>query len=636
MYFLSVGAFTALSILLSIFFWIIGLPLSSLLSKRSNHFFALPVGFALFSCVGILFSLIFNVGVAQSIAIAVTCPIISFLCGVRKFDFALVRLNFKKIVILALCLILSFVVSSTVYLKMNGNDFSYSAPIFDHMKIAIINSIKRDGLPIKNPFMLTSPNNEEIHYYYLWFLSAANISLLTNISGWAADIVLTFITALTSLFVVCGLIKENSSGKLSTYVIGISSLFGSQIVTYVDRITQGQIFEHISREHSVESWLIQASWVPQHLMAASVVITSCYLIFSINKNSRWISSLVISILISTGVGSSTWVGGVTFAVISFCLFIFDLITNKSEWKFTLSKWAFIASMAMIISLPLLMNQISAAKPTGVFPIGIHSYNASPSGNSLSNILTFLTIFIPLYLPMVALGLILICIPKKSFNSSQIFILFIITICSILTSMLLKSQIANNDLGWRAILPAVLVSSSLIAISIEKLKREAITCISLIVVAISLPSAIDFSRNLLQGDFRNDNVKIISSLLDITNNTEPTDRILINPRKFEGRDVLDGNVLPSIIMDRNSCFTNLSYAYAFSNQWGESIGYYWNALKEFYAGHASNEDLAKMKKLKCTKLVILPGDGIWDKFPYDHSEWVLTIDKKDYKIYTQRH
>ncbi|HCR3073977.1 TPA: hypothetical protein ON345_004022, partial [Escherichia coli] len=186
--------------------------------------------------------------------------------------------------------------------------------------------------------MLTSPNNEEIHYYYLWFLSAANISLLTNISGWAADIVLTFITALTSLFVVCGLIKENSSGKLSTYVIGISSLFGSQIVTYVDRITQGQIFEHISREHSVESWLIQASWVPQHLMAASVVITSCYLIFSINKNSRWISSLVISILISTGVGSSTWVGGVTFAVISFCLFIFDLITNKSEWKFTLSKW----------------------------------------------------------------------------------------------------------------------------------------------------------------------------------------------------------------------------------------------------------------------------------------------------------
>ncbi|HCR3073981.1 TPA: hypothetical protein ON345_004030, partial [Escherichia coli] len=178
--------------------------------------------------------------------------------------------------------------------------------------------------------------------------------------------------------------------------------------------------------------------------------------------------------------------------------------------------------------------------------------------------------------------------------------------------LLKSQIANNDLGWRAILPAVLVSSSLIAISIEKLKREAITCISLIVVAISLPSAIDFSRNLLQGDFRNDNVKIISSLLDITNNTEPTDRILINPRKFEGRDVLDGNVLPSIIMDRNSCFTNLSYAYAFSNQWGESIGYYWNALKEFYAGHASNEDLAKMKKLKCTKLVILPGDGIWDK------------------------
>lgn len=93
--------------------------------------------------------------------------------------------------------------------------------------------------------------------------------------------------------------------------------FGSQIVTYVDRITQGQIFEYISREHSVESWLIQASWVPQHLMAASVVITSCYFIFSINKNSRWISSLVISILISTGVGSSTWVGGVTFAVISF-------------------------------------------------------------------------------------------------------------------------------------------------------------------------------------------------------------------------------------------------------------------------------------------------------------------------------
>ncbi|HHU1438233.1 Uncharacterised protein [Escherichia coli] len=636
MYFPSVGAFTALAILLSVFFWIIGLPLSSLLSKRSNHFFALPVGFALFSCVGILFSLIFNVGVTQSIAIAVACVIISFLCGVRKFEFVRFRISVRQIVILTLCLILSFVVSSTVYLKMNGNEFLYSAPIFDHMKIAIINSIKRNGLPIINPFMLTSPNNEEIHYYYLWFLSAANISLLTNISGWAADIVLTFITALTSLFVVCGLIKENSSGKLSTYVIGISALFGSQLVTYIDRITQGQIFEYIPREHPFESWIIQASWVPQHLMAASVVITSCYFMFSINKNHRWISSLVISMLISTGVGSSTWVGGVTFAVISIFLFIFNLIANKSEWKFILSKWAFIACMAVIISLPLLINQISAAKPTGVFPIGIHSYNASPSGNSLSNILTFLILFVPLYLPTVALGLVLACIPRKSLNCSQTVILFIIAICSILTSMLLKSQIANNDLGWRAIIPAVLVSSSLIAISIERLKREAITCISIIVIAISIPSAIEFSKNLLQGNFRNDNVGIVSTFLDITNNTESTDRLLINPRKFEGRDVLDGNVLPSIIIDRNSCFTNLSYAYAFSNQWGESIGYYWNALKEFYAGHATDEDLAKMKKLKCTKLVVLPGDGIWNKFPYKNSEWVLTIDKTDFKIYSQKH
>ncbi|EPL8002907.1 hypothetical protein PQE34_000741 [Klebsiella aerogenes] len=636
MYFPSVVAFTALSILLSMFFWIIGLPLSSLLSKRSNHFFALPVGFALFSCVSILFSLLFNVGVTQSIAIAVTCAIISFLCGVRKFEFVHFRISIKQIIILILCLILSFVVSSTVYLKINGNEFLYSTPIFDHMKVAIINSIKRDGLPIKNPFMLTSPNNEEIHYYYLWFLSAANISLLTNISGWAADIVLTFITSLTSLFVVCGLIKENSSGKLSTYVIGIFSLFGSQIVTYVDRLTQGQIFDYISREHPIESWITQASWVPQHLMAASVVITSCYFIFSINKDSRWINSLVISMLISTGVGSSTWVGGVTFAVISIFLFTFNLIEKKSEWKFILSKWAFIACMAIIISMPLLINQISAAKPTGVFPIGIHSYNASSSGNSLSNILTFLILFIPLYLPTVALGIVLTCIPKKSFSCSQTFILFIIAICSILTSMLLKSQIANNDLGWRAIIPAVLVSSSLIAISLERLKREAITCVSLIVIAISIPSAIDFSKNLLQGNYRNDNVAIISSFLDITNNTEPADRLLINPRKFEGHDIFDGNVLPSIIIDRNSCFTNLSYAYAFSNQWGESIGYYWNALKEFYAGYASDEDLEKMKKLKCTKLVVLPGDGIWNKFPYKNSEWVLTIDKKDYKIYTQRH
>jgi hypothetical protein len=60
-------------------------------------------------------------------------------------------------------------------------------------------------------------------------------------------------------------------------------------------------------------WLFQATWVPQHLMAASCVVTAMLLVTRYALQQTLILVLTIATLITAGFESSAFVGGITFA-----------------------------------------------------------------------------------------------------------------------------------------------------------------------------------------------------------------------------------------------------------------------------------------------------------------------------------
>ena len=95
--------------------------------------------------------------------------------------------------------------AATILPKSSGDAVWLADATFDHAKIAIIDAMARLGLPPVNPVIGEAGAASGLAYYYLWHFSAAEIALVTSMSGWEADVGLTWFTAFASLSLMMGL-----------------------------------------------------------------------------------------------------------------------------------------------------------------------------------------------------------------------------------------------------------------------------------------------------------------------------------------------------------------------------------------------------------------------------------------------
>ena len=91
---------------------------------------------------------------------------------------------------------------------------------------------------------------------------------------------------------------------------------GSLWVTLYSIFHTESIAPVLLRPVGMAGWLFQATWVPQHLMATSCVVTAMLLVTRYALQQTLVLVLIIAMLIVAGFESSTFVGGITFAFAS--------------------------------------------------------------------------------------------------------------------------------------------------------------------------------------------------------------------------------------------------------------------------------------------------------------------------------
>ncbi|EKR7174325.1 TPA: hypothetical protein ACNE2E_005090 [Escherichia coli] len=629
------------TIIATIFFYGIGFPLSQRISEKSSKELSIPIGFAFFSVIATFINHLAGVGFIQSISIMLLCSLsASFALGKIPLGQICRRIFPKKLTSeFFLAIISSVVVCASLFVKIGiNNEWYLSDPLFDHTKIAIIDSIVRTGLPIENPFSLTSPSGDiYLHYYYLWYLVAANISIIFDVSGWNSDIALTFITSFSSICVVFAVIKETYPKSKNAKYFSWLALLSSSIFWLISGNLFNNIYVLLRKEHALESWIIQASWVPQHLASASLVVISCFYLSNRFNAFTWDKIAIFSIIIASGVGASTWVGGITFGVISSILFVFELICNKNYQQIIL-KWSSVAVFSLILSSPLLINQLSVANSLGKSPIGLSVYDISVFG-PFGDIIVFIFVFLPICFPIISIPfyihLIKLALPtfksKISYDEKK---LIIISSGSVLTSLFFCSQIANNDLGWRAIIPMLLSGAVLSSRIFDVSRKNKLAILFYMLTGVSFISTLTFGKMLLIGgvDYKSDND--FSAYLDVKNMTLPSDRVLLNVRKYYGKEIFDGNIIPTLLVNRNQCFQNVTFTLAFGSEWKNDIWSMWDVSQKIYSGIATRDEMNMLTKFQCNKLIVMPGDKIWTYFPYSNDGWKLDKYNDKVKIYTR--
>jgi hypothetical protein len=525
-------------------------------------------------------------------------------------------------------------------------------PIFDHAKIAMIDAMTRQGLPPVDPVFGAAGPHGQFFYYYLWHYSAAELALPLHVSGWEADIGLTWFTAFASLSLLMGLavwLSKRSAAAIWVVALaaaaslrgGLSWIFGSYALK-----------PFLAQPTGFAGWLFQAAWAPQHLMSASCVVVAMLLIACYAQRQSVLLLLTLVLVVLAGFESSTYVGGIAFAIAA--LTAAPLLTAAIEparrLQF-LGGMAVAAVLVICLAAPFLNNQLMAVAARGdnnpivlrhfavlgaMFPAGLRHGLDWPA---------YWLVLLPIELPATYVAGVIALIAMLRSGAPQpeklaTAALACLTAAGLLASWLLASTLGdNNDLGLRAVLPAAAVFIAAAAAGLMLLPRRAVIAATAIGgLILSLPDTAAMIRSNVDGTPTPDGAVFAQTpelWTAVRRYAAPTARVANNPLFLQDLAPWPANISWALLANRSSCFAGRELALALaplSEDMREAI----NAqFVRVFAGGGTLQDVSDIaKKYACDVVVVVPQDKAWTNDPFASSPDYRLAENRDgrWRIY----
>lgn len=535
---------------------------------------------------------------------------------------------------LALC------VAVAIIPKFDQGAVLLSPAMFDHAKVAMIDEMARLGVPPGNPFF--GGAGGRLAYYYLWHFSAAELALATGISGWEADAALTAFSAYASLMLMMGLAVQLSGGATAAFFVPPLAFAGSLRPVLELLFGKTALYSFMWPPTGLAGWFFQATWVPQHIASAACVVLSIILLVELSRRPSALLLLTFVLTVVAGYESSTWVGGVTFALAAAATGLVLLVDMPPQNRLRFAVWSLAAAvLALALASPLLVDQYqaSAARDVGS-PVVLHHYDVLGEAfpEWLRRILDFPAywlIFLPIELPAIyPAGVIALVAALRSKPDATMRALAAMTATSLVAAWLLISTLAlNNDLGWRAVLPAVMALTAFTAaglvrwVSARAMPAVATTSIALF---LGLPDGVLNLRDNATGRSNHSGLefnhqpelwKRVRAL------TAPDERVGNNPLAFSDMTSWPVNIGWALFSNRRSCYagTELALAYVALAR-GQRAAIDEEFLKLFSGSGTAAAVRDAAGKYQCKIIVVYPRDGAWTSDPFKNSAYYELVEQ----------
>ena len=555
--------------------------------------------------------------------------------------------------------IVALIPAATLLPKSSGDAVWLADPIFDHAKIAIIDAMTRLGLPPVNPVFAEAGQPAHLAYYYLWHFSAAEVALITSISGWEADIGLTWFTAVASLILMMGLaVWLSKRGAAASWVVALAAA-GSLWVTLSWIFHIKSLGAVLLPSIGMGGWLFQATWGPQHLMAASCVVTAMVLVARYVVQPSLALDLTIGLLIAAGFASSAFVGGVTCAFAGLLVVPFLLAGVNAERRQRIIRGLSIGALLVACLIaPLVRDQLAAVharvdgSPIIVAPYRVFDGLFSLWLRRVLDIPGYWLVLLPIELPatFIAGTIALIAALRSALPRPEKFAIAAfacLAAAGLGISWLLASTLGdNNDLGLRAVIPAevvLIVITAAVSAGLPSVpRRAAIGATALIGLALSVP---DFAQTI------HDNIispqpppdaKLFAQAPEVwaaaRRYTAPSARIANNPLYLQDLTPWPANISWAVLANRSSCFAGREMALAFAPLSAERRSQVNATFLRVFAGEGTMDDIHDLAtRYGCDVVVLLPQDKAWDRDPFAAVPDYRLAEARDgrWRIYVRR-
>jgi hypothetical protein len=534
--------------------------------------------------------------------------------------------------------------------KFSFDGVHVAAPIFDHSKIAIIDAMTRQGLPPINPVF----NAGRLVYYYLWHFSAAELALPLRVSGWEADIGLTWFTAFASLTLMMSVAVWFSKRSGAAFWVIIFAAATSLRTTLSMIFGSYGLEPFLAPPNGFAGWLFQSAWVPQHLMSASCVVTATLLIVQYAQRQSLAVLLTLVLIVVAGFESSTYVGGVTFAIAALAAAPILLVGIEPARRLGFAI-GLAAAVALVICLaaPFIFDQFAAvATRGGGAAVGIHHLDVlgelfPPTLRRVLDAPAYWLILLPIEFPATFIaGVFALWVTLRSAGPSPektaTGVFAALAAAGLCTSWLLVSTLGdNNDLSLRAVLPAAMILIVVTAAGMMPApRRMLIVATALTGLVLSLPDTAAMIRSNIAGTPQPDGEAFAEApelWSAVRRYASTTARVANNPLFLQDLTPWPANLSWALLANRSSCFAGRELALAFAPlppDRREAINVQFVRVFDGKGGAEDVGDLAK--KYGCDVVVVVPQDGAWNNEPFAASSEYRLAENRDrqWRIYVR--
>lgn len=508
-----------------------------------------------------------------------------------------------------------------------------ASPIYDHAKVAMIDEMVRFGVPPGNPFFGESGEPARLAYYYLWHFTAAEMAVLLGVSGWEADAAMTWFSAFASLMLMAGLAVRLSGQRraapllLLLLSVTASLRFFTDLIPGIDAV--------LLPSSGLAGWLFQAAWVPQHIASATCVVLAITLLPHLARPDG--ATLIAFVLIGVaGFQSSTWVGGVTFAVAAAWIGLVLLVGMPARDRMAfVGRCAIAAVAAAVLASPFLYDQfVTTALRSGGFPVIVSPFEVlgeifPATLRRVLDLPAFWLVLMTIELSAVYLiGVAAIVHFSRSRSLDperrQFARIFAhLAGASLVASWLLVSTIGfNNDLSWRAVLPGVLALTVLAAAALAQWvaarDRRALV-LAAAAVLLALPGGFDQLRWYVM-PWPNPAAQAFaasSAMWEaVRRHAKPDERVGNNPKLFSEMTPWPVNISWALMSNRRSCYAGADLALPYVPLTRGRLRSVDAQFIRVFAGEGEPEDVAELAtRYNCRVIVVTARDGAWERDPF---------------------
>jgi hypothetical protein len=615
---------------------LVGIPIATRLAAPPiSWLWAPPLGFAVHTSIALpLLSLIgMDRGTVLAVtAVFVTCAIVA--CFREWQPGSLARLSRSQslwlVMGVGLAALLALAPAAAVLPKVSGDGVTLSASIFDHSKVALIDEMIRAGVPPTNPFFNQVGLAGHVAYYYLWHFAAGLVAVMTGMSGWEADAALTGFTAFASLLVMIGMVVR-LGGRGPAPVIVNALAATASLRPLLEGLAPQATHAVIGRATGLGGWLFQIAWAPQHLASASCAVLAGFVLIEVARRDGWMAPAVLGLLVAAGFECSVWVGGIVFALSAALIapYLLGSLPTERRSGFVL-RILVAAALAIAISLPFLRDQIAAASarvdgsPIVIAPVAVLGPFFDPVVRRLLDVPAFWLVLLPVeFAAFYLAGLIGLFALLKDGDRQAVRVAGLLAAASLLAGWLLRSVVAdNNDLGWRAVLPAILLLIVFSATAISRWPRwPARLCavLSAVGALLTVPDALALLReNIVASPTPDERLLATTPALwqAVRRHTAPGERIANNPRFLDDMTPWPANISWALTANRRSCYAGNELAIPFAPIPPARRAAVEAQFVRVFAGAPESDDIRQLAdRFQCDVVVVTPQDGAWRRDPF---------------------